>query len=127
MTFKSLAETNNEIYPETFTASFAAAGTRGSVVALGYRTPIRLLVGAGWAGTAVQVRPYRSEDNVTYRPVYDAYGSPVTISAAAGRDVEIDANSLKRTAYLRLLGTQATGTAVAQSTVCTITVVAALV
>jgi hypothetical protein len=127
MTFKSLAETNNEIYPETFTATFAAAGTRGSVVALGYRTPIRLLVGAGWAGTATQVRPYRSEDGVTYRPVYDQYGTAVAISAVAGRDVELDANLLKRTAYLRLLGAEASGTAAAQSTACTVTVIAGLV
>ena len=108
-------------------STFAATATRGSVVTLGKRTPIRLLFGTGWVSTAVQVRPYLSEDNVTFRPAYDRYGSAITISAVAGRSVELGADDLKSVAYLRLLGTQATGTVAAQATACTVTVVARLI
>jgi hypothetical protein len=109
--------------PVTYVLPFAAASTRGTIE-IGGLAPIRLLVGTGWSSTAAQIRPRVSEDGTTFYPLYDSDNAAYTVTVSAGRAYILQPSDFVGVTHLRLLGTTAQGTASAQSTACTVTIVA---
>jgi hypothetical protein len=108
-------------------SAFAALGTRGTVVDLDGKAPVRLLIPGNFATTAVRVRVRVSHDGATYYPLYDDAGNQKSIVVSTGRAVALDPAEFCGISYLQLRGTQATGTAAAQSTACRVTIITRLV
>ena len=125
--FYSEMDVADAVFIGTAGSAFAALATRGGVVNLDGKVPVRLLVPAKWATTAVRVRVRLSQDGTTYYPLYDDIGAEKAIVVSTGRAVALDPAVFCGVTYLQLRGTQATGTAAAQSTACRVTVIARLV
>ena len=109
-----------------FSASIAKDGTRTGAIALDGRAPIRLLIPSTWAGTAAIVHVDVSDDGVAYYPLWSA-STAYTVSVLAGKASVVDPTTIYGAGYIRLVGTQARGTAAAQSTAVTVGVVARLI
>ena len=125
--FYSEMDVADALFIGTAGSAFAATGTRGTVVNLDGKAPVRLLIPGTWASTAVRVRVRVSEDGTTYYPLYDDTGNQKSIVVSTGRAVALDPVEFCGVTYLQLRGTQATGTAAAQSAACRITVITRLV
>ena len=123
---KSVHQAAGDQYITTYSATFAATGTRSTVVNLDGRSPIRLSMPAGWAGTSAHVRVYLSEDGTTYKPLYDRYNVAYSVTAVASRTYILPPSDMAGATYIRLLGTTALGTAAAQTTAGVVTIVARL-
>ena len=105
-----------------YTLPFAAASTRGQI-SIGGLSPVRLLPGTGWSSTAAIVHIEVSEDGTTYYPLW-VDGTAYTVAAVAGRASPVDPTKFYGVHSIRLIGTLARGTASAQSTACTVGIVA---
>ena len=125
--FYSEMDVADAVFIGTAGSAFAALATRGGIVNLDGKVPVRLLIPGTWASTAVRVRVRVSEDGTTYYPLYDDTGNQKSIVVSTGRAVALDPVEFAGVTYLQLRGTQATGTAAAQSAACRITVIARLV
>lgn len=126
MTFKAIHQAADDQYADVYTATIVKNGTRSDGVFLDGRAPVRLIPSAGWSSTAAIVHVELSEDGETYVPLWSvstAYTVPVVKSQAS----RVDPEQFWGVAYIRLIGTQARGTAVAQSTGSTISIVARLI
>ena len=64
------------------------------------RSLIRLTIGAAW--TAADITVQTSPDGATWNDLYDEYGTPYTIKAAANRTVFINPGPLLAVNYIRL-------------------------
>lgn len=110
--------------PASYTLSIAATATRGAC-SIGNRAPIRLLIPSTWATTAAIVHVETSEDGTTYYPLWDsANNTAYTVVTNTGKASIVDPTKFHGVAYIRLIGTQARGTAFAQATAVTVSVVA---
>lgn len=123
---KSIHQAATDQYTKVYTATFAATGTRSSVVNLDGRSPIRISMPAGWTGTAAHVRVYLSEDDVTYKPLYDRYNVAYSVTAVASRTYVLPPSDMAGVQYIRLLSATALGTASAQTTACAVNIIARL-
>jgi len=108
------------------TVSIIATGTQSTTAYLGGRAPIRLLVPGGWSSTAAIVHFDIADTAGSYYPLW-ASGTAYTVAAGSGQAVSVDPTKFYGVKYIRLLGTQARGTAVAQTTACTVSVVSRLI
>ena len=126
MTFKSTHQAADDQYADIYTGAIAKNGTRTGAIALDGRAPIRLLIPSGWAGTAAIVHVDVSDDGATYYPLWAA-GTAYTVNVAAGKASVVDPTKFYGVGYVRLVGTQARGTAAAQSTAVSVGVVARLI
>lgn len=89
--------------PTTATASIANAGSLSGAVDLGTMRPARLVVPAAWTAAAISFDV--SADGVTYGPLYDQYGSEVSISSAnvvASRQIVLDPTLFMSVRYLKV-------------------------
>lgn len=94
---------NTSVTPpvSTRTALTIAAGTSLSTSTnLSGRSLIRLTIGASW--TAADLTVQLSADGVTWSDLYDEYGTPYTLKAAANRVVFITPGPLLAVNWLRL-------------------------
>lgn len=106
----------------TYVLPFAVGATRGEMD-IGGLAPIRLLGGTGWAASAPIVHIETSEDGATYYPLW-ASGTAYTVPVVADRANVVDPTKIYGVNYIRLVGTTAKGTAIAQTTACTVSIVA---
>jgi len=124
--FKTQHEAADDQYATVKTVSIIATGTQSTVARLDGQSPIRLLMPAGWSSTAVVVHVDVSEDGTSFLPLWDG-GTAYTVAVEASQAVAVDPTKLWGVGYIRLLGTTAKGTAVAQTTACSVSVVTRLI
>ena len=124
--FKSAHQMADDQYIDVYSSAIVKTGTQCTAVNLDGRSPIRLLMPAGWATTAALVHFDMSDDGVTYRELWSA-GTAYTVAVKASQAVRVDPEVFWGTNYIRLLGTQAKGTAVAQNTQGVVGIVARLI
>lgn len=77
----------------------ANASMSGSVALWG-RSVVRVMIGGSWAAADLTVQT--SPDGQTWFDLYDEYGAPYTIKAAADRSIYIAPGPLLAVSYLRL-------------------------
>lgn len=82
------------------TLTIAAGTSISDGVNLTGRSLIRLTIGAAW--TAADLTVQTSRDGVAWYDLYDEYGTPYTIKAAADRAVFINPGPLLAVNYIRL-------------------------
>jgi len=124
--FKTQHEAADDQYATVKTVSIIATGTQSTVAHLDGKAPIRLLMPADWSSTAVVVHVDVSEDGTTFLPLWDS-GTAYTVAVQASQAVAVDPAKFWGVGYIRLLGTTAKGTAVAQTTACEVSVVSRLI
>ena len=125
MSFKSVHQAADDSYIDVFASAVVKNGTQCAAVDLDGRAPVRLLMPAGWAGTAAIVHVDLSDDGTTYRELWNA-GTAYTVAVKASQAVRVDPWVFGGCRYVRLVGTTAKGTAAAQSTQGTVGIVARL-
>ncbi len=116
----------NDRYASVDDMAFAATGTQGAAVHLDGRAPIRLLIPSDWSSTAAIVHFDVSETGTSYVPLWVG-GTAHTVAVQADQAVRLDPHNFWGVGYVKLIGTQARGTAVAQTTACTVSVVSRLI
>jgi len=124
--FKSVHQMADDQYIDVYSAAIVKTGTQCAAVNLDGRSPVRLLMPAGWATTAAILHVDMSDDGVTYRELWSA-GTAYTVAVKASQAVRVDPQMFGGVNYIRLLGTQVRGTAVAQSTQGIVGIVARLI
>jgi len=108
------------------TVDIVATGTQSSTTYLNGRAPIRLLIPSGWSSTAAIVHFDVCDSGDDYYPLW-ADGTAYTVAVEADQAVAVDPTKFWGVGYVRLIGTQARGTAVAQTTACTVGIVSRLI
>ena len=126
MAFKSVHQAADDRYIDVYASAYVATGTQCAAVDLDGRAPVRLLMPAGWAGTAPVVRVDVSDDGTTYRELWSA-GTAYTVAVKASQAVRVDPETFWGCRWIRLVGTSAKGTAVAQTTQGSVGIVARLI
>ena len=124
--FKSVHQAADDQYIDVYSSAIVKDGTQCAAVNLDGRSPVRLLMSAGWATTAALVHFDMSDDGVTYRELWSA-GTAYTVAVKASQAVRVDPEVFWGVNYIRLLGTQAKGTAAAQTTQGVVGIVARLI
>lgn len=124
--YKSGFEETNDRYAAVQTVNLIATGTQSTTANLDGKSPIRLLVGAGWSSTATIVHIDISDDGTTYYPLW-ASGTAYTVAVQESQAVSVDPTKFWGVGYIRLIGTLARGTAEAQSTACSVGIVTRLI
>jgi len=125
--FRSTFEAADDQYVRIKTATIVKDGTRSDAVALNGLSPVRMMYPAGWKSTSPIVHVKVSEDGTTFYPLWTAANTAYTIPAVKSRAYQVSPDAFRGVTYIRLVGTQARGTAVTQGTICPISVVCRLI
>jgi hypothetical protein len=80
--------------PGTAVGDIPAGTSTGANLTLSGLGVVRVIIGATW--TAADLTFETSTDGVTWNPLYDAYGNPVTYKAAANRSINVPVGDLLR-------------------------------
>ena len=124
--FRSKFEAADDQYIRIKTATIVKDGTRGDV-ALNGLSPVRVMYPAGWKSTSPIVHVKVSEDGVTFYPLWTTASTAYTMPAVKSRAYQVSPDHFRGVTHIRLVGTQARGTAVTQGTICPISVVCRLI
>ena len=125
MDFKTQHQAADDSYVDIYSSAIIKNGTQCAAVDLDGRAPLRLLMPAGWAGSAAIVHVDLSDDGTTYRELWSA-GTAYTVAVSASQAVRVDPWIFGGCRYVRLVGTRARGTAAGQTTQGTVGIVARL-
>ncbi|MCK9357092.1 MAG: hypothetical protein M0R22_08140 [Dehalococcoidia bacterium] len=126
MTFKTVHQAADAQFLKIYDSAYIATATQGTAVDLEGRSPIRLLMPAGWETTAAIVHIDVSDDGTNYYELWSA-GTAYTVAVKKSVAVRVDPEVFWGCQWIRLVGTRARGTAEAQATQGTIGIVARLI
>jgi len=91
-------------YPQQVTFTIAQNGTTSAPVNMKGCTMSRIIMPAAWDTANITLL---AGEGAGYQPVYDAYGSAVTITAVAGHTISLSPGDYWNWNYLELVATAA--------------------